>query len=151
MRAVRVDVAEPSYLQHRMAAMDGAASAAAGAARQARGLRPAHPHGAAARGMSTGGLDGQVRDVPSAFWPRPSAAHGLAGAHLAAEVDNAGVDVRLVARPTGDARARRCAPYLAAGSLALTPPRIRVVLSAVLVARNATRALRGGRRRQPVR
>ena len=51
--------------------------------------------------MSTGGLDGQVPDVPSAFWLRPSAAHSLAGAQVAAEVDDAGVDVRPVPRPHG--------------------------------------------------
>jgi hypothetical protein len=83
-----------------------------------------------------------VRAVLSAFWLAPSPTHALAAANLAAEVDDVGVGIEVVASPyrlRGLGTASRTWRH---GSLRLTPPWLRHplrLLFALRAAKNGSR------------
>lgn len=90
--------------------------------------------------LASADLAEPVRKVLSRFWLTPSSQHALAGAHLSAEVDDAGYNVRPVANPYGLGPSTGAASRTwRQGSLQLTSPALRLIVCVGLRVRSGTR------------
>ncbi len=94
-------------------------------------------------GLVDDSLAERVRRVLSEFWLTPSPVHALAAAHLAAEIDDAGDGIHIIASPYRLRERADASRTWRQGSLRLTSPGVRYPLGVLLALRSALRRVAG--------